>query len=49
MLAVPPRAELRVRPIETPRLLLLPIDSTDSTDVWSAVEASRRELEPWLP
>jgi ribosomal-protein-serine acetyltransferase len=49
MLAVPPRAELRVRPIETPRLLLLPIDSTDSSDVWSAVEASRRELEPWLP
>lgn len=49
MLAVPPRAELRVRPIETARLLLLPIDSTDSTDVWSAVNASRRELEPWLP
>ena len=49
MLAVPSRAELRVRPLETPRLHLLPIDASDSADVWTAVDGSRRELEPWLP
>lgn len=49
MLAVPSRAELRVRPLETPRLHLLPIDASDSGDVWTAVDGSRRELEPWLP
>lgn len=49
MLAVPPRSELRARPIETPRLLLFPLDATDSRDLWTAVESSRPELEPWLP
>jgi ribosomal-protein-serine acetyltransferase len=48
-LAVPPRAELRIRPIETHRLSLAPIDTSDSRDLWHGVEASRRELEPWLP
>jgi ribosomal-protein-serine acetyltransferase len=49
VLAVPPRAELRLRPLETHRSLLLPIDTSDARDLWHAVEASRRELEPWLP
>lgn len=49
MLAVPPRSELRSRPLETNRLLLHPLDATDSRDLWSAVEASRTHLEPWLP
>jgi ribosomal-protein-serine acetyltransferase len=49
MLAVPPRQELRLRPVETSRLLLTPIDTGDARDLWAAVEASRVHLEPWLP
>lgn len=49
MLAVPPRSELRARPLETSRLHLHPLDATDTRDLWTAVEASRAHLEPWLP
>jgi ribosomal-protein-serine acetyltransferase len=49
MLVVPPRAELRVRPLETQRLVLLPVDTTDAHDLWLAVESSRAHLERWLP
>jgi len=49
MLAVPPRQELRLRPLETSRLLLTPIDTSDARDLWAAVDASRAHLEPWLP
>jgi ribosomal-protein-serine acetyltransferase len=38
-----------VRPIETARLVLHPLDATDSRDLWSGVESSRSHLEPWLP
>jgi ribosomal-protein-serine acetyltransferase len=49
VLAVPPRSEVRARPVETSRLLLCPLDATDSRDLWTAVESSRAYLEPWLP
>lgn len=49
MLAVPPRSEIRARPLETARLFLHPLDATDTRDLWTAVEASRKDLEPWLP
>ena len=49
MLAVPPRQELRIRPLETNRLILSPIDTSDARDLWAAVDASRAHLEPWLP
>lgn len=49
MLAVPPRSEIRSRPLETNRLHLHPLDATDSRDLWTAVEGSRAHLEPWLP
>jgi len=49
MLAVPPRVELRLRPLENPRVHLVPIEASDAHDLWCGVEASRRELEPWLP
>jgi ribosomal-protein-serine acetyltransferase len=49
MLAVPPRQELRLRPLETSRLILTPIDTSDARDLWAAVDASRAHLEPWLP
>jgi ribosomal-protein-serine acetyltransferase len=49
VLAVPARSELRARPLETERLLLFPLDATDSKDLWNSVESSRAHLEPWLP
>src|SRR6202041_2727639 len=49
MPAVPPRQELRLRPLETSRLILSPVDTSDARDLWAAVEASRTHLEPWLP
>lgn len=48
MLAAPPRSDLRARPLETKRLVLQPLDATDTRDLWSAVEVSRAHLEPWL-
>ncbi len=38
-----------MRPLETPRLLLHPLDATDSRDLWNGVDTSRKHLEPWLP
>jgi len=49
MLAVPPRIEVHRRPLETPRLTLVPIDTSDAAELWEAVESSRAELAPWLP
>jgi ribosomal-protein-serine acetyltransferase len=49
MLAVTPRHELRARPLETHRLVLQPIDTSDARDLWTAVDGSRAHLEPWLP
>jgi ribosomal-protein-serine acetyltransferase len=49
MLVVPPRQELRIRPLDTGRLILTPVDTSDARDLWAAVEASRAHLEPWLP
>jgi ribosomal-protein-serine acetyltransferase len=49
MLVVPPRADLRARPLETSRLTLSPVDPSDARELWLAVEASRAHLEKWLP
>jgi ribosomal-protein-serine acetyltransferase len=49
MLRIPPRHELRQRPVTTPRLHLTPIETGDAPDLWSAIDASRAHLEPWLP
>ena len=49
MLHIPPRAELRRTPLETERLLLLPVDATDGEELWFAVNGSRGTLQPWLP
>jgi ribosomal-protein-serine acetyltransferase len=48
-LIVPPRADLRARPIETDRLTLAPVDPADSEEVWLAVNGSRPLLQKWLP
>ncbi|AKT43356.1 GNAT family N-acetyltransferase [Chondromyces crocatus] len=49
MLILPPRQELRSRPIETERLLLFPIDGSDGPEIWHAVSSSRSALQRWLP
>ena len=49
MLSVPSRAEARARPLESPRLVLTPLESQDAREMWTAVEPSRAHLEPWLP
>ena len=49
MLAIPSRAAVRRAPIETPRLLLFPIEAGDALDLWQAVDGSRWHLERWLP
>ncbi len=49
MLSIPARAGLRRSPIETPRLLLAPIEQGDGPEIWSAVDGSRWHLERWLP
>src|SRR5580693_7683122 len=49
MLVVPLRAELRHRPLDTQRLLLTPVESTDASDLWNAVDSWRAHLEKWLP
>ena len=49
MLVVPPRAEVRHRPVETQRLVLTPVEPADAADLWNAVDTSRAHLEKWLP
>lgn len=49
MLQIPHHHELRLRPLETPRLWLIPLEPIDSEDLWRAVESCRSYLEPWLP
>jgi ribosomal-protein-serine acetyltransferase len=49
MLVVPQRAEIRHRPLDTPRLVLSPVEPADASDLWFAVETSRAHLEKWLP
>jgi ribosomal-protein-serine acetyltransferase len=49
MLVVPPRAELRHRPLDSARIVLAPVEPADASDLWLAVDASRSHLEKWLP
>jgi ribosomal-protein-serine acetyltransferase len=49
MLSIPTRVGLRRAPIETPRLILLPIEQSDGQEIWDAVDGSRWHLERWLP
>ena len=49
MLSIPSRIELRHTAVETQRLSLTPIDIRDAADLWLGVDASRAQLEPWLP
>src|SRR5260370_15127748 len=49
MLVVPPRAELRHRPLESQRVVLAPVEPADASDLWNAVDTSRAHLEKWLP
>jgi ribosomal-protein-serine acetyltransferase len=49
MLALPRRAEMRARPIESSRLVLTPLEGSDTRELWASIEANRAHLEPWLP
>jgi len=49
LLTIPTRAALRRAPLETSRLQLLPIEVSDGSELWEAVEGSRWHLERWLP
>lgn len=49
LLSIPARAQMRRLPLETPRLLLVPIEISDGDELWAAVEGSRWHLERWLP
>lgn len=40
---------MRAHPIETERLVLLPVDPGDGQELWGAVSGSRATLQPWLP
>jgi len=49
VLSIPSRPAMKKAPIETTRLLLYPIDSSDGADLWQAVDGSRWHLDRWLP
>ena len=49
MLVIPPRIDVRARPIETERHILSPVDPSDGCDIWLAVNGSRSFLQHWLP
>jgi ribosomal-protein-serine acetyltransferase len=46
---IPLRTALRRAPLETSRMLLVPIDGPDGQELWEAVDSSRWHLERWLP
>ena len=49
MLAIPPRSELRARPLRGQRVDLVPMDTTFAAELWEVVDGSRAWLQPWLP
>ena len=49
VLSVPTRTTIRNSPVQSPRLLLLPIEGADAGELWEAIDASRWHLERWLP
>jgi len=49
MLEIPFRSVLRRSPLLTAQLALAPLEGIDADELWSAVDASRSALEPWLP
>jgi ribosomal-protein-serine acetyltransferase len=49
LLSIPARAQVRRQPVETSRLLLVPLEISDGDELWDAVEGSRWHLERWLP
>jgi ribosomal-protein-serine acetyltransferase len=49
MITLPPRPDLRARPIVTARTILAPMEVSDSRELWQVVETSRAWLGRWLP
>jgi ribosomal-protein-serine acetyltransferase len=48
-LSIPSRSTARATPVQTPRVLLLPIEAVEAPDLWDAIDGSRWHLERWLP
>lgn len=48
-LTIPSRSTVRTHAIETPRVILTPIDPADGPELWTVVDESRWHLERWLP
>lgn len=49
MLKLPGRQTVLARPIQSARLVLLPLDVGDTRHLWEAIDESREYLAPWLP
>ena len=49
LLSIPSRTAMRRSPIETSRVLLVPLELGDGNELWDAVDGSRWHLERWLP
>src|SRR3954466_13709071 len=49
LLSIPSRAAIRRSPLETSRVVLVPLELGDGSELWDAVEGSRWHLERWLP
>jgi ribosomal-protein-serine acetyltransferase len=48
-MVIPTRAEARTHDLRSSRLVLAPVEPRDTMDLWAAIDASRSELEAWLP
>ncbi|MFP6687076.1 MAG: GNAT family protein [Polyangiaceae bacterium] len=49
MLRIPPKEELRDKPLLAPHSTLMPLLAADGPELWEVVDASRSWLDPWLP
>lgn len=49
MLNIPSRTFLRNSPLVTERLEIKPVEMSDASDLWLAINGSRRHLQRWLP
>jgi ribosomal-protein-serine acetyltransferase len=49
MLNIPSRTYLHSNPVVTNRLVIEPLEVTDTGDMWEVVDGSRQHLQRWLP
>jgi ribosomal-protein-serine acetyltransferase len=49
VLSIPARSSIRRTPVETARIVLVPVETSDGPELWDAIDGSRWHLERWLP